>query len=81
MLNPATHIQRDEFNEFTRVVWQLKGSKMVRLRNGTFVQPIFKPAEDETCNDAFFTEDYKYCWNLDGTSVTNSEYDMMEILL
>lgn len=52
----------------------------VRLRNGTIVRPVFKAAEDETCEDAFFAENYKYCWNLDGTSVTRSDYDMMEIV-
>jgi hypothetical protein len=44
------------------------------------VYPVYKPAEDETCEDAFFTEDYGYCWNLDGTSVTSHDFDMMEIV-
>jgi hypothetical protein len=44
------------------------------------VKPIYKPAEDETSEDAFFTEDYEYCWNLDGTSVTRRDFDMMEIV-
>lgn len=84
MKNPATHNVRDQLNIFTQVLadeWlDFSNKKFVRLRNGTIVQPIFKPAEDETCKDAFFTEDYEYCWNLDGTSVTRSDYDMMEIL-
>lgn len=84
MLNPATHLQRDQLNMFTQVIadrWlDFSDKTFVRLRNGTIVQPIFKPAEDHTCEDAFFTEDYNYCWNLDGTSITSRDYDMMEIL-
>lgn len=84
MLNPATHLQRNELNSFTRFIadqWlDFSDKTFVRLRNGTIVQPLFTPAADATCEDAFFTEDYKYCWNLDGTSVTSRDYDMMEIL-
>lgn len=91
MTNPATR-PHNELNEFTRAVKQLiegkkrgdfvfeLGEYWVELRNGTLVRPIFKEAEDETCEDAFFTEDRKYCWNLDGTSVTSYVYDMMEIV-
>lgn len=84
MKNPATHILRDQLNPFTEVIawrWNEYSAKtFVRLRDGTIAQPIFKPAEDDTCTDAFFAEDYSYCWNLDGTSVTRSDYDMMEII-
>jgi len=78
MINPATRPQ-DKLNEFTG---RLLGTypPTVRLRNGTLVQPEYKPAEDEYCTDAFYAEDYRYCWNLDGTSVTRSDYDMMEIV-
>ena len=84
MKNPATHTYQNELNAFTQVIhdrWiQSSNKTFVRLRNKTIVEPIFKPAEDENCEDAFFTEDYSYCWNLDGTSVTRSDYDMMEII-
>lgn len=84
MKNPATHTSRDELNTFTQIIhdkWINSSDKtLVRLRNGNIVEPIFKAAEDETCEDAFFTEDYSYCWNLDGTSVTRRDYDMMEII-
>jgi len=88
MINPATQ-PSDRLNEFTCKVKSLgdsypygwaKSSYWVRLRNGTLVQPEFKAAEDETCVDSFFAEGYRYCWNLDGTSVTRSDYDMMEIV-
>jgi hypothetical protein len=83
MKNPATHTYRNQLNSFTNLIAanQRFGAKTkILLRNGTIVEPIYKPAEDETCEDAFFTEDYEYCWNLDGTSVTRSHYDMMEIV-
>lgn len=88
MINPATQPQ-DQLNDFTQKVRALGHSRFggweksgycVRLRNGTLVRPEFKVAEDDTCEDAFFAEGYKYCWNLDGTSVTSRDYDMMEIV-
>lgn len=87
MINPATR-PSDELNEFTLTVQMFfrptneYGRKhyAVRLRNGTLVRPVYKAAEDEYCEDAFFAENYKYCWNLDGTSVTRRDYDMMEIV-
>ena len=87
MINPATR-PSNEFNDFTRQFvmmtegWTNRtGEYYVRLRNGTLVRPEFKAAEDETCVDAFYAEGYRYCWDLDGTSVTRSDYDMMEIVL
>jgi hypothetical protein len=83
MKNPATHTYRDQLNEFTKVIAANKrfgSSTLVRLRNGTLVEAIYKPAKHETEEDAFYTEDYNYCWNLDGTSVTRRDYDMMELV-
>lgn len=77
MMNPATRSQ-DELNPFTRIISEGEGKFLVKLRNGTMVMPKFFPAEDETCSDSFMTEDINYCWNLDGTSVTSRDYDMME---
>ena len=83
MLNPATHYDRNRPNDFTNmiIINQRYGVKtLIRLRNNTMVFPFFKEAEDETCSDVFATEDWKYCWNMDGTSVTSRDYDMMEIV-
>lgn len=85
MLNPATQPQ-DQLNEFTELVQVIHlrgwGHCKVRLRDGTMVCPYFKAAEHETENDVFFGNlgERMYCWNLDGTSVTRSAYDMMEIV-
>lgn len=87
-VNPATQSQ-DQLNDFTLLVRSLgqprfggweKSGYWVRLRNGALVRPVFQAAEHETENDVFYGEDYRYCWNLDGTSVTRSDYDMMEIV-
>ena len=82
MKNPATNPQ-DQLNDFTnnirviaRNLWE--GNYWVELRNGELVRPVFIPAEDEHCEDCFATEQYR--WNLDGTSVTRKDYDMMEIV-
>jgi hypothetical protein len=77
MKNPATQ-SRNDLNEFTIFVKE-NPNGMVRMRNGLIVQPLFVPAEDDTCTDSFFTENYSHAWNVDGTSVTNSDLDMMEI--
>lgn len=85
MLNPATRPQ-GELNHFTANIQVIaKGNwaenYYVRLRNGTLVRPVFKAAEHATEEDVFYGEDgYRYCWNLDGTSVTRRDYDMMEIV-
>lgn len=86
MINPATQ-PKNELNDFTSKVRQFAlfskpdwSGYCVRLRNGTLVRPEFKAAEDETCEDAFFAEGYKYCWNLDGTSITSRDYDMMDFV-
>lgn len=79
MINPAT-LSRDELNSFTQIIKDSNGTALVRLRDGTLIKPIFKEAEDDTCHDAFFGNDYRYCWSLDGTSITRADYDMMEIV-
>lgn len=88
MLNPATK-PNTELNDFTSVVKQFSryrtderdwGEYWVQLRDGTFVRPIFKEAEDDTSEPMFTSVDRRYCWNLDGTSITSRYYDMMEIV-
>lgn len=79
MKNPAT-ARSDQLNEFTQQVKEFSSQVCVRMRDGTHVFPEFVEAEDEHCSDAFFTKNYSHCWNLDGTSVTRPDYDMMEII-
>ena len=91
MKNPATK-SSNELNVFTDLVdtygkqnWGDRRGLYVRLRNGTLVRPVIFPGEDHWEDDfdgprGFKTEDWHYCWNLDGTSVTRPDYDMMEIV-
>lgn len=90
MKNPATHTSMHELNVFTQVIhdrW-INHSELtfVKLRDGTIVQPIIFLGEDNWEDDynkprGFITrEDRCYCWNLDGTSVTRSDFDMMELV-
>ena len=74
--NPAAQPQ-DELNDFTHMIAKNSGdgNYWVRLRDGALVRPVFNSEEE-----AFFTTDYKMCWNLDGTSMKRSDYDMMEIV-
>jgi hypothetical protein len=87
-VNPATQPQ-DQLNEFTWLVQQFfrpsnnygRAHYAVRLRNNILVRPIFTTAEDETCEDSFTIEEpFVMRWNLDGTSVTSRDYDMMEVV-
>jgi hypothetical protein len=77
MKNPATQ-SVDQLNGFTQYIKD-NPSCMVKLRDGVFVQPMFMAAEDEYCTDSFATVDWTMCWNMDGSSVTRGDYDMMEI--
>jgi hypothetical protein len=77
MKNPATYTH-DGLNEFTTFVKE-NPQCMVKLRNELIVQPLFVPAEDDTCSDSFFTKNYSHAWDVNGKSVTNSDLDMMEI--
>jgi hypothetical protein len=81
--NPATR-PSNELNDFTdtvRIFSNGWGNYWVKLRDGSLVRPYLKEAEDETCEDVFFADGYRYCWNLDGTSVTSRHYDMMELVV
>lgn len=88
MLNPATK-PSNELNDFTRYFAYMKEGwpgrteeYWVKLRNGFLVRPVFKKAEDEYCEDVFVTnEPFMMYWNLDGTSITSRDYDMMEIVI
>lgn len=82
MKNPATHRSQDKLNTFTEEVMELDalgwGPHKVLLRNGDLVKPEYIAAEDDNCEDCFGVDQYR--WNLDGTSVTRRDYDMMEII-
>jgi hypothetical protein len=76
----------NDFTQFIHDQWiDFSTKTLVRLRDGMIVEPIVFLGEDDWEDDykeprGFRTEGWNYCWNLDGTSVTRPDYDMMEIL-
>jgi hypothetical protein len=92
MYNPATRPQ-NELNDFTRFFahmpagWPGRTAEYwIKLRNGALVRPFVFLGEDDWEDDynkprGFRDENWNYCWNLDGTSVTRRDYDMMELVV
>lgn len=80
MLNPATHPEPDRLNEFTNTIvinQKYNISTKVRIRDGSIICPVFEPEEEVFRGAGHLC----FCqWNLDGTSKTRPDYDMMEIL-
>ena len=89
MHNPATQ-PSDEFNDFTRAAYQFIrgkhgwGDYWVKLRNGDLVRPSFYEVSEDMVGfeeEHFFvanSNNFGYRWNLDGTSLKNANFDMME---
>lgn len=84
MLNPATHPEHDRLNEFTNTIvinQKYNISTKVRTREGVIIRPVYDPEEGVFRGAARGTGYRYFCkWNLDGTSETCPDYDMMEIL-
>ena len=86
--NPATR-PSDEFNDFTRAAYQFIrgkngwGDYWVKLRNGDMARPSFYEVPEDMLSmeeEHFFVDNSGYRWNLDGTSLKNANFDMMEIV-
>lgn len=86
--NPATR-PSDGFNDFTRAAYQFIrgkhgwGDYWVKLRNGDMVRPSFYEVPEDMLGleeEHFFVDNSGYRWNLDGTSLKNANFDMMEIV-
>lgn len=62
------------------------GEYWVKLRNGDLVRPVLYEVPEDMVGleePHFYTinrENSGYRWNLDGTSLKNRNYDMMEII-
>ena len=82
MLNKALLASQNELNEFTHALvleCQRNGYAVVTARNGIRFDVCFCPAqEDGNEHPLFHTLDWQYCWNADGSSVTNPEFDIVE---
>lgn len=65
---------RDALNPFTEHLTEkseVNGSVRVELRNNSFVDVLFD--KNEYC---FSTADWTKFWHLDGSSVTNKDFDI-----
>lgn len=83
MKNPATHLpSRDEFNEFTRVLYNDLHAgcvPIVRLRGGRLVELYWFDTDGPDYEMlASSTAGAGYRWNHDGTSITSADFDIME---
>ena len=77
LVNPAV-ANVGKLNVFTQHIKSFPGTS-VKMRNGAVVVPIYHEAEDEFCTSSFMTADHNYCWELDGISVTNPQFDLVRI--
>jgi hypothetical protein len=83
MFNPATQSMH-KLNVFTQYLVDNPGTK-VKLRNGNIVMPVLYLGQENWADDydkprGFMGNDWLWDWNLDGSSVTRPDYDMMEIV-
>jgi hypothetical protein len=80
-INPATvEIDPDELNEATALISQdPKNLTLVKLRNGTLIEVYVRLQAGEFESPVIRDLPFEYCWDLSGHSVTDSDYDIMEI--
>lgn len=85
MINPATATHsKHELNEFTKYIAD-HPDVLVEMRDGTAINATIFLGEDDWEDDynkprGFKTENWSHCWHLDGSSVTNSRFDMMKLI-
>ena len=86
MRNEAMFYDKDKPNPFTEIVKQeclANGKFLVRMRNGTFVEVIYCPADEEDdYSGGFETEGvgmFSGRWYMDGSSLTSQDFDMVEV--
>jgi len=80
MINEAMFAKRDKFNEFTislRRMAEVNGGQLCKLRNQTLMKVFFKPSNGELEDPVFHTEDWDFCWFLDGSSCKNNDLDIV----
>lgn len=82
MLNHALLAKREDLNTFTLYLAEacrVSGSRQVTLRNQTKMDVQYmRPGEDGNEHPLFYTPDWEYCWNADGSSVVNKDFDIVE---
>ena len=83
MINEAMFYDNEKLNPFTEEVKRLcidNGKCLVRLRDETIKEIKFLPACNESdSTESFITDGWDYVWNLDGSSITSEDFDMIEL--
>lgn len=90
MINPASQ-PSDQLNQFTRLVLMMINEKWfnqywVKLRNGDYVRPVLYEVPKDMIGlekehfYVFNSSKSGYRWNLDGTGIQNSSFDMVELV-
>jgi hypothetical protein len=70
------------FNKFTRKIKELCAKDyltIVRMRNGNWIEVIYQSDMGEDDNNVFRTKNYSHIWELNGKSITSSDFDLIEI--
>ena len=82
MLNKALLTSPSELNEFTHALaleCQRNSYAVVTARNGMQFGVYFCDVnEDGNEHPLFHTLDWQYCWEADGSSVVNRDFDIVE---
>ncbi len=72
----------EEFNPFGEALHAClagRSSVLCTLRNGLKVDVVFQPADNERdTNGSFRSPDHSFYWKLDGKSLKNHDYDLIE---
>lgn len=79
ILNPNAH----NLNSFTKALkfkCEVEGSSLVKMRNGTYIFVSYNPALKDDHDPRFECFDGNACfiWELDGTSITSHDFDLIE---
>lgn len=85
MRNPATVISHNDFNSFTELLYlRIYGGQrvLVKLRDGRITPVMWHNGTEDEPDSYFFynSESVYFIWNKDGTSITQSAFDIMEDL-
>ena len=82
MKNTTVLATKQDFNDFTLALkarCEAEGEVMVGLRDGTFVNVVFRPAnEKDFTEDSFHSPNHGSYWEPSGHSGTSSRFDIVE---
>lgn len=80
-INYALVANKNAYNSFTAdlrdeiLAGGENGSKRVQLRNNMHIDVMLNNCKPEV--PFFYTADWEYCWNADGSNLKNSDLDIV----